>query len=112
MALSDRIAGDVMNIFYRESEFARRHDWNGKEIICIVDDEQALMHANLNTLSLEWDAGNIDMVVRIPANQLERKPMEAETVFFDGRTKLIRRVADNDGEYIVLMRETEARGVY
>lgn len=112
MGLADRLQSDIMNVFYRESEFARRHDWNGKEIICIVDDEQALAHGNLNTLSVEWDVGNIDMVVRIPANQLSAKPREAETVLFDGCMMQIEKATDNEGEYIVLLRDNEARGVY
>lgn len=112
MALRDRIERDVMGIFYRESEFARRHDWNGREIICIMDDVQALMHGSLNAIGVEWDAGSIDMVLRIPVGQLTRAPREAETVYLDGCMKIIRRVAENEGEYIVLLRDSEARGVY
>lgn len=111
MSLADRIKSDMMGIFYRESEFARKHDWNGREIICIVDGEQALAHKNQNTLSVDWDVGSIDTEVRIPFGQLEEAPMENETVFFDGRMKRISRVVDNEGEWIVLLHDNEARGV-
>lgn len=112
MSLADRIESDIEKVFYRHDDFARYHDWNGRLITCIVDNEQALMHGNLNTLSIEWDVGNIDTIVRIPASALDAKPREGETVFFDGKMKVIRNATDNEGEYIVLMRDYEARGVY
>ena len=39
MSLADRLKEDVTHIFFRESEFARRHSFNGTEILCIVDGE-------------------------------------------------------------------------
>lgn len=112
MSLADRIEEDVERIFYRESEFARRHEWNGKEILCIVDNEQALAHGNMNSLSAQWDVGNIDMEVRIPASQLDERPGEGEVISFDGRMKSIVRVVDNEGEWFILMREYQSRSVY
>lgn len=111
MSLADRIESDVMGVFFRESEFARKHDLNGREIICIIDGEQALAHRNMNTLSVEWDVGSIDMVVRIPAGQLEEMPVENETLFLDGRMKRVMRVTDNEGEWILELHDNEARSV-
>lgn len=111
MSLADRIQSDVMGIFFRESEFARKHDWNGRLIICLVDGERALAHKNQNTLSVDWDVGSIDTEVRIPLGQLNEAPMENETIFFDGRMKRISSVTDNEGEWIVLLHDNEARGV-
>lgn len=112
MSLADRIERDVERIFYRESEFARRHAWNGREILCIVDNEQAFMHGNMNTLSVQWDVGNVDMEVRVPKSQLDAAPGEGSVVSFDGHMKFVVSVMDNEGEWIVLMREYEARSVY
>lgn len=111
MSLADRIQGDVMKIFYRETEFARKYDWNGKKIVCIMDGQEALAHKNQNTLSVDWDVGSVDMVVRIPFGELEEAPVENETVFFEGRMKRVNRVVDNEGEWIVELHSNEARSV-
>lgn len=111
MSLVDRIQSDVMGIFYRESEFARHHDWNGKDIVCIVDGQEALAHKNQNTLSVDWDVGSVDKVVRIPFGQLEEAPVENETVFFDEHMMRISRVVDEEGEWIVELHKNEARSV-
>lgn len=113
MSLCDRIFGDVDRIFYRQSEFARLHDWNGHEIVCIVDDEMLLSHKNANTLSVEWDVGEADTAVRIPESQLEiiDMPVETGTVYFDEKQCRVEKVAPNEGEIIVFLRHQEARSV-
>ena len=48
MSLADRLKEDVTHIFFRESEFARRHSFNGTEILCIVDGEDWQKNKNMN----------------------------------------------------------------
>lgn len=113
MSLADRIQSDVDRIFYRQSEFAREHDWNGTLINCIVDDVDALAHKNANTLSVDFDIGEIDKIVRIPYSQLELigELFTMQFVYLDEMQCRIERIADNEGEKIVLLRDQEARGI-
>ena len=41
MALKDRIAVDVHRVFMRMDHFGETHYWNGEEITCIPDEEEA-----------------------------------------------------------------------
>lgn len=113
MSLTDRIQSDVERIFFRQSEFAGNHDWNGYEIKCIVEDVADMAHKNANTLSVDYDVGEIDIIVRIPYSQLEkiRRPRGSETVYLDEKQCRVERVTDNEGEIIVLLRDQEARGI-
>lgn len=111
MSLADRIEGDIMRVFYRESEFATRHRWNDREILCQIDSLEEMRHKNANVLAVDYDAQNIDTVVRIPSSELIYKPKPQETVWFDGRMKYIEAVLDACGEYVVTLKDNEARSV-
>lgn len=103
--------GDVTRIFYRESEFARRHNYNGTEILCIVDAEDAQKSRNLNAVSIEWDTGAHIMTLRIPTDELCDEPLEGERVLFDGQYYVVEAVSDNEGEWILTLKSSEARSI-
>lgn len=111
MSLADRIEDDIRRVFYRESEFATKHRWNDREILCQIDSLEELRHKNANVLAVDYDTQNIDTVVRIPASELPRKPEPQETVWFDGRMKYVENCIDACGEYIVTLKDNEARDV-
>lgn len=111
MSLADRIAGDVMRIFYRESEFARRHEFCGQEILCIIDGDDAQRSRNLNAVSIEYDTGVSVITLRIPDGQLAERPMEGERVTLDGRLYAVELITVNEGETILLLKANEARTI-
>ena len=111
MSLADRLKGDVTNIFFRESEFARRHSFNGAEILCIVDGEDRQKSQNLNAVSIEWDAGAHFITLRIPDGQIADTPLEGEKITFDGRLYTVTQVTDNEGESILQLQSSEARTI-
>lgn len=111
MSLADRLRGDVTGIFYRESEFARRHSYNGTEILCIVDGEDAQKSRNLNAVAIEWDAGAHIVTLRIPEGQLADAPLEGEKITFDGRLYTVELVSDNEGELILTLKSSDARAI-
>lgn len=111
MSLADRLQDDVTGVFYRESEFARRHSFNGQEILCIVDGEDRQKSQNLNAVSIEWDAGAHFITLRVPEGQLADMPLEGERITFDGRLYTVMQVTPNEGEWIVSLRSAEARTI-
>lgn len=111
MSLADRLKEDVTHIFFRESEFARRHSFNGTEILCIVDGEDRQKNKNMNAISIEWDAGVHLITLRVPDGQLADTPLEGEMITFDGRLYAVIQVTDNEGEWIIELRSLEARTI-
>ena len=111
MSLADRLKEDVTHIFFRESEFARRHSFNGTEILCIVDGEDRQKNKNMNAISIEWDAGVHLITLRVPDGQLADTPLEGEMITFDGRLYAVIQVTDNEGESIIELRSSEARTI-
>lgn len=100
-----------MRIFYRESEFARRHEFCGQEILCIIDGDDAQKRRDLNAISIEYDTGVSVMTLRIPDGQLADRPMEGERVTLDGRLYVAELVTVNEGETILLLKSNEARTI-
>ena len=111
VSLADRLKEDVTHIFFRESEFARRHSFNGTEILCIVDGEDRQKNKNMNAISIEWDAGVHLITLRVPDGQLADTPLEGEMITFDGRLYAVIQVTDNEGEWIIELRSSEARTI-
>ena len=52
MALKDRIAEDINRVFLQMDHFAETHYWNGEEITCVPDEEEALKRKNNNYRSV------------------------------------------------------------
>lgn len=111
MSLADRLNADVTDIFYRESEFARRHSYNGQDILCIVDGEDMRKSRNTNAISREWDAGAHIITLRIPEGQLADAPLEGEKITFDGKLYTIQLITSNEGEWVLTLRGSEARTI-
>ena len=111
VSLAERLKEDVTHIFFRESEFARRHSFNGTEILCIVDGEDRQKNKNMNAISIEWDAGVHLITLRVPDGQLADTPLEGEMITFDGRLYAVIQVTDNEGEWIIELRSSEARTI-
>lgn len=111
MSLAERIDGDVMGIFYRESEFARWHSYNGQDILCIVDGEDMRKSQSATAVLREWDAGAHVITLRIPEGQLADAPLEGEKITFDGKLCTIQLITSNEGEWVLTLRGSEARTI-
>lgn len=86
MALKDRIAVDVHRVFMRMDHFGETHYWNGEEITCIPDEEEALKRKNNNVNDISWDQNTRNMLIHTPLDDFPGGEPEPNThVFFDRR---------------------------
>lgn len=111
MSLAERIDGDIAEIFYRESEFARRHSYNGREILCILDAQEARKGQNPDATGITWDAGAHIITMRVPTGELEDEPLEGERITLDGKLYTVHTITDNEGEWVMTLKRSEARAI-
>ena len=84
MALKDRIAVDVHRVFMRMDHFGETHYWNGEEITCIPDEEEALKRKNNNANDISWDQNTRNMLIHTPLDDFPGGEPEPNThVIFD-----------------------------
>ena len=99
MSLKERIALDIHRLFLQEEHFAERHYWNGSEIICVPDDEEALKRKNNNVNDISWDNNTRTVLIH---TSLEKFPGGAEPepnthVMFDKRPMKVLSIVNNMG---------------
>lgn len=88
MNLHEQIAADLDNVFLNLDEFACLHDFNGKKVKCIVDDQQNMAatgaangFANVTGIGIL----QCDRVVYCQAADLAPQPLPGEKIIMDGR---------------------------
>ncbi len=112
MALVDRIAADVTRVFMQFDHFAETHYWNGKEIICVVDEEAAIKRKNNNVNDISWQENTREKLVYTPVATFPDKPEPNTQVIFDERTMRIREVNEDMGVYSIRLTSFDPREVY
>lgn len=94
MALKNRIANDIMRTFMRQDHFGETHYWNGHEIVCVPDDEEAIKRKNNNVNDISWDNNTREILLHTPLEgfpggeepepnthiMLDRRPMKVLSV--------------------------------
>lgn len=99
MALKDRIAEDINRVFMNLEHFAEIHYWNGQEITCVPDEEQALKRKNNNVNDISWDNNMRDILIHTPLADFPGgvEPEPNTQVMFDKRSMWVRDVGHNMG---------------
>ena len=99
MALKDRIAEDISRVFMNLDHFAEIHYWNGQEITCVPDEEQALKRKNNNVNDISWDNNMRDILIHTPLADFPggEEPEPNTQVMFDKRSMWVRSVEHNMG---------------
>lgn len=92
MNLHEAMAAELDSVFFNLDEFACVHDFNGKQIRCIVDDQNGLINGatasglvNLAGLGL----AQCDRVVLCQAADLVPQPLPGEQIIMDGQAWLV-----------------------
>ncbi len=114
MSLKERISADIDRIFVKEDQFATTHYWNGKEILCVTDEEEALKRKNNNVNDISWQANTRKILIYVNASQLADSPEAVEPnthIFFDRRPMRILSVEDNMGMLSILLEAKDPREV-
>ena len=111
MALKDRIATDINRIFLRYDHFAENHYWNGTEIRCVCDEEEALKRKNNNVNDISWDANTRKIVIYVKEAEFPggEAPEPNTHVIFDRRAMRVLDVGINMGLLDILLEARDPR---
>lgn len=99
MALKDKIDQDIMRTFMRLDHFADYHYWNGFQIICVPDEEEALKRPNNNVNDISWDSNTRQLLIHTPLAGFPggKEPEPNTQVMFDNRSMKVVYVHHNMG---------------
>lgn len=113
MALKDRIASDINRVFMQKNHFAETHYWNGHEIICVPDEEEALKRKNNNVNDISWDNNIRDILIHTPLLGFpgNREPEPNTHVFLDNRSMKVLDVQHNMGMLDIRLTAADPREV-
>lgn len=112
MALKDRIAVDVHRVFMQMDHFAETHFWNGNEITCVPDEEEAIKRKNNNVNDISWDNNTRNILIHTPAAGFPGGEPEPNThIMFDKKPMKIIEVAHNMGMYDIVLAAIDTREV-
>ena len=111
MALKDRIAEDINRVFLQMDHFAETHYWNGEEITCVPDEEEALKRKNNNVNDISWDNDMLDMVLYVPEDSLPARAQPNEFVLYDNVQMRVLRIIDAIGMKEIHLSLGWAKGV-
>lgn len=83
----------------RQDHFAETHYWNGCEIICVTDEQEALKRKNNNVNDISWDNNTRSILLHTPLATFPggEEPEPNTHVMFDNRPMKILEVANNMG---------------
>lgn len=111
MALKDRIAEDINRIFMQMDHFAETHYWNGYEITCVPDDEEALKRKNNNVNDISWDNNIREILIHTPLDGMPggTEPEPNTHVMFDKRPMKVLDVQHNMGLLDILLTALDPR---
>lgn len=99
MALKDRIAEDIDRIFLQMDHFAEYHYWNGYEIKCVPDEEEALKRKNNNVKDISWDNNTRNILIHTALDTFPggEEPEPNTHIMFDNRPMKVLNVDHNMG---------------
>ena len=99
MALKDRIITDINRCFMRMDHFGETHYWNGFEITCVPDEQEALKRKNNNVNDISWDHNSRQLVIYTPLADFPygREPEPNTHVMYDQKPMKVLEVDTNLG---------------
>lgn len=92
MSFKDEIADDLA-IFLDEEEFAETHNIEGKDVVCIVDDD-ALQEQKIKSATGTYTGKKL---IHVKGTALEGRPAVDGKLFFDGKPYTVKDCIDNNG---------------
>ena len=113
MSLKDRIAFDIGNTFMNTDQYGEYHFWNGKRIVCVPDDEQALKRKNNNVNDISWDNNTREILIHTPLAGFPggTEPEPNTQVLFDKRSMWVLRCNNNMGMLDIQLTAKDPRGL-
>lgn len=85
-------------------QLGETHYWNGAEIECVPDDQEALKRKNNNVNDVSWDNNTRVLLIHTPVDTFpEDRPEPNTQIVFDRVTMKVLDVHDNIGMYDILL---------
>ena len=111
MALKDRIERDIPRCFLQMGHFAETHFWNGAEITCVPDEEEALKRKNNNVNDISWDNNTRQVLIYTSLAAFPGgEPPEPNThIMFDKKPMKVLDVDINKGMLGILLTSLDPR---
>ena len=115
MPLIDRIQQDNERVFMNTGQHATTHVWDGKPIVCVVDNETALKRKNNNVVDISWDNDSVDIHLFFSAIPHEghepptKPPLPQQQVEFDRMLYTINQVSADEGMYQITLTKKGGR---
>ena len=83
----------------RVDHFAETHYWNGYEITCVPDEQEALKRKNNNVNDISWDNNTREILIYTPLADFPggREPEPNTHVMFDKKPMIVVEVDNNLG---------------
>ena len=93
--------------------FAETHYWNGEEITCVPDEEEALKRKNNNVNDISWDSNTRKILIHVNESEFpgEELPEPNTHVFFDRKPMRVLDVNINMGMLDILLESRDPREV-
>ena len=113
MSLKTRIGEDINRIFLQMNHFAETHFWNGKEITCVPDDEEALKRKNNNVNDISWDNNTRQILIHVNITDMPngKEPEPNTHIYFDQRPMKILDIVNNMGMLDIVLVSLDTREV-
>ena len=113
MAFKDRVKHDIHRVFMNMNHYGETHYWNGMEIVCVPDDEEALKRKNNNVNDISWDNNIRDVLIHTPLEGFPggREPEPNTHIVFDTRPMKVLDVKHNIGMLDILLTALDPREV-
>lgn len=110
MSLRERIFEDVTRIFEQLDHFAEIHYWNGSEITCVPDEEEAIKRKNNNVNDISWDNNTRSLLIHVPVENFPGGEPEPNTqITFDKKPMRVIEVSHNMGMYDIVLSARDPR---
>jgi len=98
-AFKDMVANDIESVFLNLDEFADKHLWDGKELVCVVDDDTMI-----EKYSAEFDLlPKGSHLVYASAASFEKRPQVSSVVRFDKIIYTIDEIEEQMGMYRIFL---------
>ena len=83
----------------RMDHFAETHYWNGLDITCVQDEEDALKRKNNNVNDISWDNNTRSLLIHTPLATFPggKEPEPNTQVMFDNKPMTVLEVTHNMG---------------
>ena len=111
MTFKEQIAADTKNVFMNELEFSEEHIIDGKEMLCIVDNNELMARRVKYKYMSKFYVDKVgikDILIYVRAEDFGVLPAIGRTLMFDGKPYVICDAVNECGIYSINLEMNKA----